>query len=219
MSRLLSRLLSQFLPLTHLRFGSRKSLRPINRLREVIPQHVFRRYFREYRSYAALATSLSSVCEDQRKVPNRWQAELPRIKLIRKLVTECIEKAEQLLEVHGYIDGLKEYVVTHQIHSWENEQHTGGILYLHELQYFHALRQFFLLEDYAHFAPPIQRLLQGAFEYPNELWTLVYAVCEYIAPPSYEYELDCNFEPRQDEIANRKRAYIEEYGSLAAFLV
>jgi hypothetical protein len=65
MSRTLSRLLAHFLPLTHIRFGSRTSPRRINRLREVIPKQIFNRFFREYHSYAALADSLASVREDQ----------------------------------------------------------------------------------------------------------------------------------------------------------
>jgi hypothetical protein len=220
MSKTLGRLLAQYLPLTNIRFGSWTSPRPINkfnRLREAIPRHTFVRFFREYGSYTALADSLSSTRDGQRKTPNRWQPYLPRIRQVRELITDYIEKAERLLEAHGYIDGLKEYVIQHRIESWENEQHNGGVFYLHELQYLHSLRRFLVAEDYPDLAIRTQQLLQGAPEHSGDLWALVYTIFECLVPPSYEYQLDCHFEPRTDNIANLKRAHIAEYGSLAGF--
>jgi len=220
MRKTLSRLLIQYLPLTSMRFGSRTSPRPLNkfnRLREAVPRHIFVRFFREYRSYSGLADSLCSIRDGQRKLSNRWQPYLPCIRRIRELIIEYIENAERLLETHGYIDGLKEYAVEHHLDSWEDEQHTGGIFYLHELQYLHSLRRFLVAEEYSDLAIQTQQLLQGAPEHPNDLWALVYTIFECLVPPSYEYQLDCNFEPRTDDIANCKQAHIAKHGCLAGF--
>jgi hypothetical protein len=64
MQMMLGRLLAHLLPLTTLRFGSRMSPRPINRLHEAIPKSQFLKFFQEYGSYANLANSLCSQWED-----------------------------------------------------------------------------------------------------------------------------------------------------------
>jgi hypothetical protein len=210
MSRSMSRILAQMLPLISTRFGSRVSFRAINRLREVVPPQQFEHFFREYGSYAELAKSISAVREGQRNVPNRWQAHLPRIRRIRQLITQYIDDADSLVKHHGYLDGLKEYVVQHEIKFWNVE--AQGLLYYHEAQYLYALREFLANESYSDLASRTQRLLQSRFEYPNDLWALVYTILGRIDPPSYELEIDCNFEPRTDDDAQAKRAQFEKTG-------
>ena len=117
----------------------------------------------------------------------------------------------------GYIDGLKEYVVQNGINSWEDEQHAGGMFYLHELQYLHGLRRFLIAEDYPDIATRVQQVLQGTVELPTDLWTIVYTIFEHLVPPSFEHELDHNFEPRTDQIAMLKQAHIAEHGFLGTF--
>ena len=206
----MSRILTHVLPLISTRFGSRTSFRAINRLREVIPQHQFEQFFREYGNYVELAKSISVVRENQRNVPNRWQPHLPRIRRIRQLITQFIDDADTLVKHHGYLDGLKEYVVQHKIEFWNIE--TPGLLYYHEAQYLHALQQFLANESYSDLASKTQRLLQSRFEYPNDLWALVYTILGRLEPPSYELKLDCNFEPRTDADAQAKRLQFEEIG-------
>jgi hypothetical protein len=220
MSKTLGRLLAQYLPLTNIHFGSRisqRSYNKFNKLREAIPRHIFVRFFREYGSYSALAEGLCSTQDNYRKTPNRWLPYLPRIRRIRELITEYIVASEHLLEAHGYIDGLKEYVIKNHLETWEDEQHTGGVFHLHELQYLHCLRRFLSAEEYDELAVRTQQLLQRAPDHPGDLWALVYTIFECLVPPSYEYQLDCNFEPRTDDMANLKRAHIEQYGSLMGF--
>jgi hypothetical protein len=208
--RTMSRILAHVLPLISTRIGSRTSFRAIHRLREVIPQQEFDHFFREYGNYVELAKSISVVREGQRSVPNRWQVHLSRIRRIRQLITQFIDDADTLVKHHGYLDGLREYVVQHKIEFWNIE--TPGLLYYHEAQYLHAFQQFLANEFYSDIASQTQRLLQSRFEYPNDLWALVYTILGRLDPPSYELELDCNFEPRTDAAAQAKRVRFEEIG-------
>jgi hypothetical protein len=210
MSRTLRRILTHVIPLISTRFGSRTSFRAIHRLREVIPQHQFDLFFREYGSYVELAKSISAAREDQRNVPNRWQVHLPRIRRIRQLITQYIDDADTLVKHHGYLDGLREYVVQHKVDFWNIE--TQGVLYHHEAQYLYALQHFLANESYSDLASRTQRLLQSRFEYPSDLWALVYTILGRLDPPSYEFELDCHFEPRTDADAQAKRIRFEEIG-------
>ena len=211
----MSRILAHVLPLISTRFSSRISFRAINRLREVIPQQQFDQFFREYGNYVELAKSISAVREDQRQVPNRWQVHLPRIRRIRQLITQYINDGDTLVKHHGYLDGLREYVVRHRIEFWDIE--TQGLLYHHEAQYLHALQQFLANESYSDLASRTQRLLQSRFEYSSDLWALVYTILGRLDPPSYELELDCNFEPRTDADAQAKRARFEELGRFPTY--
>ena len=215
MSRSMSRILAQVLPLISTRFGSRVSFRAINRLREVVPPQQFAQFFREYGSYAELSKSISAVREDQRNIPNRWQAHLPRIRRIRQLITQFIDDADSLVKHHGYLDGLKEYAVLHEIKYWNVE--TQGLLYYHEAQYLYALREFLANESYSDLASRTQRFLQSRFEYPNDLWALIYTILGRLDPPSYELELDCNFEPRTDADTQAKRARFKELGRFPSY--
>ena len=215
MRRTMSRILAHVLPLISTRFGSRISFRAINRLREVIPQQQFDQFFREYGNYVELAKGISAVREDQRQVPNRWQVHLPRIRRIRQLITQYINDGDTLVKHHGYLDGLREYVVRHRIEFWDIE--TQGLLYHHEAQYLHALQQFLANESYSDLASRTQRLLQSRFEYLSDLWALVYTILGRLDPPSYELELDCNFEPRTDANAQAKRAQFEELGRFPSY--
>ena len=147
MRRTLSRLTAHLIPLTNVRFGSRVSYRTAGRLCEAIPQATFRRFFRDFGTYENLADSISTIRDDL-KVPNRWQTHLPRLRRIRQFVTQYIEDAENLLRYHGFIDGLKEYTITHQIEFWRVEKHPNSLFYPHELEYFFALTQFLADESY-----------------------------------------------------------------------
>jgi len=141
-------------------------------------------------------------------MPNHWQVHLSRIRRIRQLITQFIDDADTLIKHHGYLDGLREYVMQHKIEFWNIE--TLGLLYYHEAQYLHAFQQFLANEFYSDLASQTQRLLQSRFEYPNDLWALVYTILRRLDPPSYELELNCNFEPHTDAAAQAKRARFEE---------
>jgi hypothetical protein len=207
--RILGRILAQMLPLTTLHFGSRVSYRAQHRLREVIPKHLFEMLFREYGSYAELAKSISTVREDQRNIPNRWQVHLPRLRRIRQLIVQYIHTAESLVKHHGYLDGLKEYVTQNNVEFWNTDPR--GLLYYHENQYLYAFHRFLVDESYPDVALRTQRILQSTFEHSGDLWALVYTILGRLDPPSYEFELDCNFVPRTDDAANRKRAHFEQH--------
>ena len=207
--RILGRILAQMLPLTTLHFGSRVSYRAQHRLREVIPQHLFEMLFREYGSHAELAKSISTVREDQRNIPNRWQVHLPRLRRIRQLIVQYIHTAESLVKHHGYLDGLKEYVAQNDVEFWTTDPR--GLLFYHENQYLYAFQQFLVNESYTDVALRTQRILQSTFEHSGDLWALVYTILGRLDPPLYEFELDCNFVPRTDDAANRKRAYFEQH--------
>jgi len=140
MRRTMSHLLAHMLLLINLRFGNRTSYRTLHHLHEFIPHPIFDKFFREYRTYTDLAKGISAVREDQQTVPNRWQAHLPCLRRIRQLLGQYIDKGEALVKNHGYLDGLREYVVQHDINFWHNEPQS--IFYYHEGQYLYALQQF-----------------------------------------------------------------------------
>jgi len=212
MCRTISRLLAHFLPLTTMRLGSRASPRPMNRLREIIPKSQFRQLFREYKGYQDLVERIGSVREDQRKVPNRWQTYLPRFRRIRQLLAQYIDESEALVRDHGYLDGLKEYATESKVEFWLAENPGGGFLYTHELQYLFCLHQFLVDNEYFNLASRTQQVCQSTFEQPSDLWAMVCTIIGRLDPPSYEFELDCNFEPRTDEVALRQRAVFEQRG-------
>jgi len=155
MVRTIRQIMALLLPLNALRFGQRQTHRPINRLSETIPRNQFHRLFREYQNYQDLTDSIGSVCEDQRKVPNRWIPHLQRVRRVRQLLQQYIDNAESLLKNHGYLDGLKEYVAEHQVEFWLAES-PGGLLYTHELQYLYGLNCFLVDNDYPHLAKRTQ---------------------------------------------------------------
>ena len=213
MRRTLSRLTAHLIPLTNVRFGSRVSYRTIGRLREAIPQPTFQRLFRDFGTYENLANSIGTT-RDNLKVPNRWQTHLPRLRRIRQFVSQYIEDAENLLRYHGFIDGLKEYAITHQVEFWRVDQHPCSLFYPHELEYLYALTQFLTNESYLDLAYRTQRLFRCSFEQPADLWTIVFTILGRLEPPTFDYQLTADFEPRTDDEAQRKRVNFEQYGSL-----
>jgi len=211
MRRTLSRLTAHLAPLTTVRFGSRMSYRTVGRLRKAIPQATFQRLFRDFGTYENLTNSVSSSYDDQRKVPNRWQTHLPRLRRIRQFVTQYIEDAENLLRYHGFIDGLKEYAATH---DWRVEKQPCSLFYPHELEYFDTLHRFLIQESYFDLAYRTRRLLTCVFEQPADLWTIVFTILGRLEPPTFDYQLSADFVPRTDEAAIQKRANFKQHGSL-----
>ena len=217
MHRTIRRLTPQIMPLTSICFGSRMSYRTIGRLREFIPPSTFRRVFREFKNHAELADSICTVREDQRRIPNRWQTHLPRLRRVRQLVSEYIDYAEELVKSHGHLDGLKEYAVTHHVEFWNADKQGNGLFYTHEYEYLYALHRFLVAGSYFDLAFKTQRILTCTFEQPEDMWTLVQAILGRLDPPSYEYQLDIHFQPRTDNDAVQRRAYFEERGTFQGF--
>jgi hypothetical protein len=154
--QVLSRFQSHMLPLTSVRFGSRISHRSFNRINEAIPQSALKEFFPEYATHTDLAKAISSVRADHRKEPNRWQTHIPRIRRIRQILGHLLFMADQLVKSYGYLEGLKEYVIAHDIDFWHADPQGGGLLYTHEYQYLFGFREFLAREEYHEFASRIQ---------------------------------------------------------------
>ena len=204
MRRMLSRLLSLVLPLTALKFGSRTSHRPLNRLRELIPPKRFRELFPEFRDYSDLARYVSPVRENQRKIPNCWQPYLPCLQQIRILLARFIDQAENLVKHHSdYYDGLKEFVCFENVDYWHAEEQGNGILHTHESQYLYALARFLTDQEFYDLAKRTRQLLACQFERSSDLWMLTVTILDRLQPPSYDFELDCGYQeatPGQREL-------------------
>jgi hypothetical protein len=120
--------------------------------------------------------------------------------------------ADQLVKSYGYLEGLKEYVIAHDIDFWHVDPQGGGLLYTHEYQYLFGFREFLAREEYHELASRIQRILQCTFEQPGDLWAVVYAVLGRLNPPSFKFELQCDFQPRTDAVAHEKRTHFATFG-------
>ena len=96
---------------------------------------------------------------------------------------------------------------------WRVEKHPNSLFYPHELEYF-SLTQFLADESYFDLAYRTQRLFKCSFEQPADLWTIVFTILGRLEPPSFDYQLSADFEPRTDDEVQRKRVNFEQYGSL-----
>jgi len=190
------------------------SYRTIRRLREAIPQSTFQRLFRDFGTYENLSYSIRTVRDDHGKAPNRWQTHLPRLRRIRQFIAQYIADAENLLQYHGFIDGLKEYVSTRGIELGHAEEHIGGLLYPYEIEYLITLRKFLINESYFDLAYRTQRIVTCTFEQPADLWRIVITILGRLEPPSFDFQLSADFEPRTDDDAEQKRAYFKKHGTL-----
>ena len=213
MRLVLSRLQAHILPLTSVRFGSRMSHRSFHRLHEAIPQSTLQTFFPEYENHTQLAKAISSERANRRKEPNRWQTHIPRIRRIRQLLENFIYSAHAHVRNYGYLDGLQEYVARHNIEFWHADPQGGGLFYTHEYQYLYGLREFLVREEYHELAARVQQLLQCVFEQPGDLWAIVYTILGRLNPPTFEFELQCDFQPRTDDAARQKCAQFATYGT------
>jgi hypothetical protein len=120
--------------------------------------------------------------------------------------------ADELVQSHGYLDGLKEYIIQHDIDFWHAEPQGRGLFYTHEIQFLYGLQQFLTREKYLNLASRIQRILQCTYEQSGDLWAVVYMILGRIDPPAFDYGLSCEFEPRNDPEARAKRADFATFG-------
>ena len=120
--------------------------------------------------------------------------------------------ADQLVRTHGYFEGLKEYVVEHDIDFWHADPQGGGLFYTHEFQFLYGLHEFLIKEHYPELASQVQRILQCTFEQPGDLWAVVHTILGRIDPPAFDYKLTCEFQPRSDPEAVEKRKRFANLG-------
>jgi hypothetical protein len=133
----------------------------------------------------------AAVREDQRNVPNRWQVHLPRIRRIRQLITPVYDDAESLGQASWlprWTQGIRR-AAQHRILDHGSPWTT----LLPRSPVSLCLSEFLAKESYADLASRTQRILQSTFEHSGDLWALVYTILGRLDPPSYEFELDCNF--------------------------
>ena len=162
MRLVLSQLQAHMLPLMSVHFGSCSSHHSFHCLHEAIPQSALQQFFPDYKTHADLAKAISTVWANRRKEPNCWQTHISCIWWIRQLLDHFIQAAHDHVRNHGYLDGLKEYVIQHDIKFWHADPQGGGLFYTFEHQYLYGLCQFLTREEYPELAmPPTRNTLSG----------------------------------------------------------
>ena len=80
------------------------------RLKDQIPEPIFRHTFSHYATYAELEKDLSDEQPNGACRTNRWLCYVTRIRRTRQQFLELFASAQQLVKAHGYPEGLQSYV-------------------------------------------------------------------------------------------------------------
>jgi len=162
------------------------------RLREQIPEPVFRRTFSHYSSYSDLELDLSDKRPHQPSRANRWICYLSRIRTVRRQFLELFAAAEKLAESQGYIGGLQSYVYIFQneVNEWIREHKPSSILHAHEFRYLCTLLHFLNEHQYHFLARHIHTFVHLRFRASYDLWTVLHVIMDRMEPYDGTYDFD-----------------------------
>jgi len=162
------------------------------RLREHIPEPVFRRTFAHYSTYSELESDLSDRGPDQPRRANRWICYLPRIQAVRRQFLELFAAAKGLAESHGYVGGLQSYVYIYQpeVNEWIRQHEPSAILHAHEFRYLCTLLHFLNEHQYHLLARHIHTFVHLRFKASYDLWTVLHVVMDRMEPSDGAYDFD-----------------------------
>ena len=101
---------------------------------------------------------------------------------------------EELLQAHGYQDGMIQYCTTHHLDIYTSSPNgPGHFFHDFEVEYLHSAISFLKDLGYDDLSPLFRDLLEVRFEYGADLWTIVQVVSDPLELPAFNLTLGCEY--------------------------
>ena len=171
--------------------GARMNPVHLVRIRDEIPEPLFRQVFPQYGGYKDLELDLSERRPNGNRRPNRWLSYISRIRRTRSQFQELFAAAENLVKAHtDYPAGLQSYVCKQDVTAFIAEHETSSILRTSGSRFLCAFLHFLNHHEYHVLARNIHTFLHLRFDASAELWSLIHLVIDRLDPSSGHYDLD-----------------------------
>ena len=162
------------------------------RIRDQIPEPIFKRTFSQNATYADLETDLSDQKPGGARRSNRWLCYITRIRRVRQQFLELFAAAQELVKVHGYTDGLQIYIYMNQeeVNKWIKQHKPSPILHAHEFRFLCTFLHFLDQYSYHFLARHIHTFVHLRFSASYDLWSVLHLVMDRMEPSDGKYDFD-----------------------------